>query len=45
MEKYFNASWKATDFMSVKEINSFEKLKSVVEDMQNNKNKNKTITL
>lgn len=39
MEKYFNASWKATDFMSVKEINSFEKLKSVVEDMQNNKDK------
>lgn len=39
MKKYFNASWKSTDFMSVSEINSFDKLKMVVEDMQNNKDK------
>ena len=33
MEKYFNLTSKKTDINSVAEINSFEKLKAVVEDM------------
>ena len=37
MEKYFALSNKATDVKSVEEINSFDKLKAVVEDMTKNK--------
>lgn len=33
MEKYFSLSTKATTFSSMEEVNNFEKLKSVVEDM------------
>lgn len=39
MDKYFNLAEKATDISSVDEINSFEKLKAVVEDMTKNKDK------
>ena len=37
MEKYFALPNKATDVKSVEEINSYEKLKAVVEDMTKNK--------
>ena len=37
MDKYFKLSNKKTDIKSVKEINSFDKLKQVVEDMQSKK--------
>lgn len=37
MEKYFALPNKATDVKSVEEINSFDKLKAVVEDMTKNK--------
>lgn len=37
MQKYFALENKATDINSVDEINSFEKLEAVVEDMQANK--------
>ncbi|MBQ8782981.1 MAG: carbohydrate ABC transporter substrate-binding protein [Clostridia bacterium] len=39
MDKYFNLPEKATDVSSVEEINNFEKLKAVVEDMTKNKSK------
>lgn len=37
MDKYFALSEKATDISSVDEINNFQKLKAVVEDMTKNK--------
>jgi raffinose/stachyose/melibiose transport system substrate-binding protein len=37
MEKYFALSNRATDFKSMDEINNFEKLKALVEDMQAHK--------
>ena len=37
MDKYFALSQKATDISSVEEINNFQKLKAVVEDMTKNK--------
>ena len=36
-DKYFTLETKATDFKSMEEINSFEKLKALCEDMQKNK--------
>lgn len=36
-DKYFALETKATDFKSMEEINSFEKLKALCEDMQKNK--------
>lgn len=39
MEKYFALSGKATEFKSMDEVNSFAKLKAVVEDMTKNKDK------
>lgn len=36
-DKYFTLESKATDFRSMEEINSFEKLKALCEDMQKNK--------
>lgn len=39
MNKYFALSTKKTDIKSVSEINSFDKLKAVVEDMTANKDK------
>ncbi len=38
MQKYFSLSSKGTTFKSVSEINTYDKLKSVVEDMTNHKN-------
>ena len=38
-DKYFELENKKTDLKSMDEINSFEELKAVVEDMQNNKDK------
>ncbi len=35
-DRYFNLKNKKTDFKSMDEINTYEKLKSLVEDMQNN---------
>lgn len=39
MQKYFALENKATDVESMKDINNFDKLKEVVEDMQANKDK------
>ncbi len=39
MEKYFNLPEKSVEISSVEEINSFNKLKAVVEDMTKNKSK------
>lgn len=39
MDNYFDLPDKTTDITSVEEINSFEKLKAVVEDMTKNKDK------
>lgn len=36
-DKYFSLESKATDFTSMEQINSFEKLKAIVEDMTKNK--------
>ena len=36
-DKYFELEGKSTDFKSMEDINSFEKLKALVEDMQKNK--------
>ncbi len=38
-DKYFELDNKNTDFKSMEDINSFDKLKSLVEDMQKNKSK------
>ena len=38
-DKYFALSDKNTDFMSMDEINNFEKLSQLVTDMQKNKDK------
>lgn len=39
MKKYFESSWKKSTLKSASEINSFEELKVVVTDMQENKDK------
>lgn len=38
-DKYFELENRSTDFKSMEDINSFDKLKSLVEDMQNNRQK------
>lgn len=38
-DKYFNSDWKKSSLTSMEEVNSFSKLKEVVEDMQANKEK------
>ena len=38
-DKYFSSDWKATSYKSMDDINSFSKLKEIVEDMQKNKDK------
>ena len=39
MQKYFALEGKSTDVNSIEDINNFDKLKAVVEDMQDNKDK------
>ena len=38
-DKYFSSDWKKTTLTSMDEVNSFDKLKEIVEDMQANKDK------